>query len=159
MKRIQAEYPYNDYWLYKVWHRKEGRYQANLILKSDIKIRTTLSYARYLMSCSVGRILDKNEEVDHIDNDKSNDDITNLQILSKEENKKKQEDYNRSLNPIKISLPCSHCGNIFEYPANNYRYHTKRGRKSFCCSRSCSTKYQHRLKSEKEKDEVGTENS
>lgn len=53
------------------------------------KERTTISYARYLMSVKLNRFLDRNEEVDHIDNDKTNDSIENLQILSSKENKEK----------------------------------------------------------------------
>lgn len=139
MKRIKAEYPYNDYWLYKVWHKNEGRWQANLVSISNTKIRTTLSYARYLMSVKCGRILDKSEQVDHIDNDKSNDAIENLQILSQEENKKKQELYYSEANPKYISLSCTHCGKMFQYLARNYRFYKKNGRENFNCSKKCAS--------------------
>ena len=60
------------------------------LYNSETKKRHTVSYARYLMSTHLGRFLDKDEHVDHIDNDKSNDVITNLQILSQLENNRKQ---------------------------------------------------------------------
>ena len=53
-----AEYPYNDYKIYKVFHNKEKRNYAILVpLDNSNKKRTTISYARYLMSVKEGRIL------------------------------------------------------------------------------------------------------
>ena len=138
MKRIQADFPFEDYWLYKVWHEKEGRFQANLILISNIKKRTTVSYARYLMSIHLGRFLTKEEHVDHIDENRSNDSIDNLQILSKQENKLKSEKYLAELKPKYIELNCSHCGNSFKYFSRNYRFYTKQGRTNFNCSKTCA---------------------
>lgn len=140
MKRVQAEYPFENYWLYVIFHKKEGRKQANLILKSDTKVRTTLSYARYKMSVHMGRILSQTEHVDHIDNDKSNDELSNLQILTPEENRLKAEELYRSENRLTLELSCSNCGSIFEYPMRNYRFYTKNGRKNFYCSRPCVAK-------------------
>lgn len=137
MKRISAEKPYNDYWLYVVYHRKENRRMANLVSKADKDIRTTISYARYLMSVNLNRVLDKDEHVDHIDNDKMNDVIINLQILSPQENKLKQEIHNSFINPKFVTLKCSSCGVMFEYPTKNYRFHSKRGRQKFNCSQQC----------------------
>lgn len=138
MKRVKAECPYSDYWLYKIFHRKEGRWQANLILISDTKVRTTLSYARYLMSVKCGRILEKDEHVDHIDNDKSNDSIDNLQILSPDENKKKQEEFYALHNQKYTVLNCVNCEKEFKILSRNFRFHTKNGRKNFNCSRKCA---------------------
>ena len=139
LKRIRAEYPYDDYWLYVVWHKKEGRWQANLVKISDTSERTTLSFARYVMSVKLGRLLDTaTEHVDHINNNKSDDRIENLQILSPEENKKKQQDYYKSLNPDKMEINCSFCGDVFKILIKNHRYHTKQGRTKFNCSRKCA---------------------
>lgn len=46
------------------------------------KKKIFISYSRYLMCVKEGRILSKNEEVDHIDNNKTNDDPSNLQIIT-----------------------------------------------------------------------------
>ena len=100
MKRKHAEFPYSEYWIYKVWHEKEGRWQANLIYKEDTTKRTTISYARYVLSVHLGRLLDsKTEHVDHIDNNCANDELENLQILSPEDNKLKFELLYRNANP------------------------------------------------------------
>ena len=139
MKRVQAEFPYQDYWLYIVFHKKENRRMANLILKNDTKVRTTISYARYLMTVNLKRLLTEDEEVDHVDNDCTNDIIDNLQILSKEGNRKKQDDFLKQKRPpIMVSLICPVCKNHFEYLARNYRFHTKNGRTRFNCSRQCA---------------------
>jgi hypothetical protein len=140
MKRVQAEFPYSDYWLYIVWHQKEGRWQANLVKQSDTKERTTISYARYKLSVYLGRLLDsRTEHVDHIDNDKTNDSISNLQILTPDENKKKQEQTQAQLKPRMMELNCSFCGKIFMYRASNYKFYLSRGRTKFNCSKQCAS--------------------
>ena len=140
MKRVKAEHPYDGYWLYRVWHKKEGRWQANLVKISDISERTTISYARYVMSVSLGRLLNTGtEHVDHISNDKSDDRLENLQILSPVENKKKQQDFYAEAHPIKIEICCSFCGNKFEIFTRIHKFHVKRGRTKFNCSRKCSS--------------------
>ena len=71
--------------------------------------RTTMSYARYLMSLHMGRELTDNEEVDHIDDDCTNDVIENLQILTPAQNREKQ---NRlRLQRSIVTLTCPECGN------------------------------------------------
>jgi hypothetical protein len=140
MKRVKAQFPYDKFWLYIVHHRKENRRMANLILMDDVKVRTTISYARYLMSVKMNRFLMEDEEVDHIDDNKMNDDIINLQILSKAENKRKQELLKERTNPSFILLLCPVCNTQFNYPSRNYKFHTKRGRTRFNCSRKCAGK-------------------
>lgn len=87
--KITLESPYKEHWkkAYLVVN-KENR--KHVILFNNNKDRTTTSYARYLMSCKLQRFLQKTEEVDHIDNDKTNDDIENLQLLSKAANNQKE---------------------------------------------------------------------
>ena len=83
--KIQLEYPFNDYAGYLVIN-PEGRKNICLIPLDKTKKRTTISYARYLVSVNEKRILSKKEQVDHIDGNKTNDVISNLQILSAKEN-------------------------------------------------------------------------
>ena len=139
MKREQADFPYEDFWLYKVWHEKEGRWQANLVRKSDTSIRTTITYAKYVLSVFLGRLLDpETEHVDHVDNNKTNDLVENLQILTPEENREKQRLLYRELHPEFIKLKCPICGKEFNYLMRNFKFHTNRGRGRFHCSRECS---------------------
>jgi len=140
MKREKAEYPFDKYWIYKVFHRKENRWQANLILIDNISIRTTISYARYLMSVKLGRFLEKSEQVDHIDNDCTNDSINNLQILSQNENLSKQVEsyWKNSGNQKYTKLLCANCNNEFEILTRNFKFKSKSGQEKFYCCRKCS---------------------
>lgn len=136
MARQRAEYPFDDYYLHVVYHKGEGRRYANLVPidKTKHKRRTT-SYARYLMSIREGRFLTKDEEVDHIDNNKLNDDIDNLQILTPEENRKKAEVRVQTKMAV---IKCPHCGKIFEKPRGNT--HLVKGGSYTSCSRHCNGK-------------------
>ena len=66
----------------------EGR--RTLTLYNNNANRSSTQYARYLLSVKLGRYLTKDEEVDHIDGDKTNDSISNLQILGKKQNRQKK---------------------------------------------------------------------
>lgn len=89
--KINLESPFKE--MYKsgfVVTNPENR--KNVILYRTGKNNTTVSYARYLMSVKVGYIIPVGLEVDHIDDDKTNDDINNLQILTKQQNRKKADE-------------------------------------------------------------------
>ena len=62
----------------------EGR--KTLSLYNSHEDRSSTQYARYLISVHIGRFLEPSEHVDHIDNDKKNDDMSNLQVLTLAEN-------------------------------------------------------------------------
>lgn len=77
----------NDYKVGYIINGSEGRRIVMLIAPDGT--RKCTAYARYLMSVKLGRYLDKTETVDHINEDKSDDRIDNLQILSNADNIKK----------------------------------------------------------------------
>lgn len=136
MKRQIAEYPYDEYYLYIVFHKEEGRNYANLIPRdknSGLK-RKTISYARYLMSVNEKRILNKDEHVDHIDNIKINDDINNLQILTLKENNIKAA---KIKGKKMVVLQCPLCKTLFE--RRRGQTHLVKGGYFTGCSRKCST--------------------
>lgn len=137
----RAQYPFDDYYLYIVYHKGEGRQYANLIPidKTKHKRRTT-SYARYLMSVKEGRFLSKDEEVDHIDNNRLNDDINNLQILSPDENKKKA---GKRVQKKMAVFKCPHCGKLFEKPRG--KTHLVKGGLYTSCSKHCNAKISRAL--------------
>ena len=132
----QALHPFSEYKLYKVFHKKENRWQAMLV-KPNNQGRTTLSYARYLMCVHLGRILEKSEQVDHINGDKTDDRIENFQILSSKENREK---YNKIDNPAKLYKHiCPVCA--VEFTRNKQKsYNFLYKGKTLFCSRQCGYK-------------------
>lgn len=98
---------------------------ANLV-KSPAE-RITMSYARYLMSVYLKRRLEKNEQVDHINNDKLDDRIENFQILTQKENIKKSKKSKTYKNFI-----CQICGKDFKLEARQFYK-----KSNPTCSRKC----------------------
>lgn len=130
--KIQLQKPYSDIWRegYLVTN-KENRKMILLVGKSDE--RSTTSYARYLLSVNLCRFLLEEETVDHIDGDKTNDSIDNLQILSREDNIRKS-----SKKITMVSFICDFCKKSFSLPKRQ----TYGKRKTRCCSRICSASIQ-----------------
>lgn len=91
--------------IYGPYLRKDGRQQ--LVIKTDDKL-TTISYPKWLMEQHLGRKLESWETVDHIDNNPLNNDLQNLQILSRAENARKSVVYAEQ-----IQLKCKCCGSLF----------------------------------------------
>ena len=106
--------------------------------------RTATSYARYLMSCHLGRFLKEEEHVDHIDDNPMNDVIENLQILTQQENNAKGK--SRSY----ITLTCPVCNKEFTKESRNLKHKLQQGKKP-TCSRSCGGKYSHKSSKKKSK--------
>lgn len=131
--KIKLEFPFDNHAGYLVTN-PEGR--KNICLVSfDNKKKTTISYSRYLLSVKEKRILSKSEQVDHIDGNKFNDSIDNLQILSARENTRKY--YIQSGRTIKMAkLKCPNCDMIFERELR--RTHLQKKGYYTSCSRECS---------------------
>jgi hypothetical protein len=127
-----------DYNCYKNFHKKMNRWQVCLVNKNNRNIRKTILYSKYLMNLKENRILSSSEEVDHIDNDKTNDDINNLQIITRKQNKQK---YDKN-NPAKIvKLICPFCSGEFTKKLKNSILVSYNKNKRNFCSRSCSSKF------------------
>lgn len=110
---------------------KDGRKRVDLF--NTNKDRTTVSYAKYLLTIKENRLLLPTEEADHIDNDRSNDSLDNLQILEVSEHKKKTKHYGKKHTMVEET--CSHCGKVF---LKNKRYVNKVYKLGPVCSRSCN---------------------
>lgn len=92
-----------------------------------------ISYARYLVSIKENRILSSDEQVDHIDEDKTNDDISNLQILSARDNKDKH--YRLKGKTRYLKLICPMCNKEFDIEYRNS--FSRKNSKFHCCSKLC----------------------
>ena len=114
---------------------KNGRADVHLVKggKRDAE-RKCISYARYLWISENGEV-PEGYEVDHINNDFTDDRLENLQILTKEENIRKSAKVR--YNPY-VKLTCPICGKEFDYLRRNLSTHPNP-----CCSRSCGGKMSH----------------
>ena len=124
--KIQLEYPYNQDWN-KGYIVTNSENRKTVILFNNSKNRSSVSYARYLMAITLKRYLTENEHVDHIDNNKTNDLIENLQILTPKENNQKAFLKGETL----FEFKCPVCKKIFKLTARQSH------RKEPCCSRKC----------------------
>ena len=126
--KLELEAPYgNDYRSGYLVMSRDGR--RTVILFNSSKDRSTVSYARYLMAVHMGRLLSESEHVDHIDDDKTNDVISNLQILSQAANNKKS-----SKGLTIVTLSCGCCGKSFV----REKRQLYSPRKTISCSRKCA---------------------
>jgi hypothetical protein len=87
--KLILEPPFSQVWrMAYIVTNTENR--KNVVLFNSQEDRTTISYARYLMSVKMGSFISPEWHVDHINEDKTNDDINNLQLLSPLQNSIKQ---------------------------------------------------------------------
>lgn len=147
MEIFHLEYPYTENWSkgYLVVNSENRR---TVILYNSPKDRSSTQYARYLLSVSLGRYLENDEHVDHIDNDCTNDDIKNLQILTKSANNKKAARVKgKSLSEIE----CPSCYKVFtRRKGNTQAVHSKKNTIT-CCSIECSDNFKKLSLSDEER--------
>lgn len=138
--KIELQEPFKSLWRtgYLRESKKDGRKRIDLF--NSNKDRTTISYARYLMSVHIGEIISDEFEVDHKDDDNSNDVIENLQILSKADHLEKTRKIVKTGRTM-IECVCAFCGIIFE----KEKRFVKSEYKNTFCSRSCNAKYSHKF--------------
>lgn len=88
--------------LYGPYIGKDGR--KRVVLACEDKKFKTKQFARLLYETLLARTLLPEETIDHIDNNFTNDDINNLQILSREANAAKS-----APEPERIDAICPKC--------------------------------------------------
>ena len=137
--KITLEYPFTEYWDHGyIVCNAEPRW--HVILYNSPTQRSTISYARYLISVWLGQFLLDEEIVDHINNDQLDDRFENLQIITSRENTIKGMIEN-GIGRRTIQLICGCCGTYFERPYNlTHLVECNSNRKSTYCSRSCGSK-------------------
>jgi YHS domain-containing protein len=88
------------------------------------------------MEQHLGRRLEDWEQIDHIDNDFTNNNLDNLQILSVADNNRK------SAKPAEeVTFTCPVCGTIITKSASKAKHNRKQGKAGPFCSRSCAGKF------------------
>ncbi|WNO47303.1 hypothetical protein [Vibrio phage vB_VibM_10AMN] len=151
--RIELEEPYKSIWRFGyLVTNSENR--KNVVLYNSHDDRTTCSYARYIVSCLLGRFLTEFEEVDHINEDKTFDVIENLQVISTEDNIRKQ---NYARGHKMAYLICPECRTRFRRRTGNTQaVKCYKGRIS-CCTKICQDKFKTRKLDKEFKDLVSEE--
>jgi hypothetical protein len=128
---------YNEYKVYGPYKRKEdGREHVILVKYVDREKKSlTVSFPKYKMELHLGRYLSDDETIDHDDGDFTNNDISNLKIMSRVGNASK--------GAIKVEVQdslCKWCSAVFK-PSRQQRYARVENRAGPFCSKSCSGKY------------------
>lgn len=136
---IELQAPYLGLWLKATLRMCEDGRRRVTLWRGSVRMGTT--YARYLMSVKLGRFLTEEEHVDHKDEDKSNDDIDNLQILTPLQNVQKNNEFKAAQRKaagilVVETIKCDGCGNDFDKPSRNVRYARAKGWFQ-TCSRKC----------------------
>lgn len=151
--KIKIEYPFSEKWdkAYLVVNKEPRR---NVILYNSLtKHKTTVSYARYLMSVHMRRFLEAWEVVDHKNENKLDDRISNFQILTKSENSIKSKVFH-GLKITKIICPV--CSKVFSRRTANTQVATYHHGRVSCCSRSCSFIFMSKNLSKEERLNIST---
>jgi hypothetical protein len=105
--------------------------------------RRTQSYARFLMEQHLGRELGRDEHVDHINEDCTDDRIENLQVLSPGDNSRKHVVAAGKSKRMK-SFNCPVCGSGFSIPRRRWLDNqVRQGKAGPYCSKSCAAKAHH----------------
>jgi hypothetical protein len=110
-----------------------------VVYYSDGSRGTTL-YSRYLMQEHLGRRLGTWEDVDHINEDKTDDVVTNFQLLSKGEHASKTAKIR--FKDAWLEFNCPICGIASRRIMSQVRRSKKRGNAGPFCGKVCSRKYQ-----------------
>ena len=129
--------PYKPWKVYGPYKRRDGR--QHVILYWPDGTQKTVSYPKYIVECSIGRVLDDDFEVHHIDGDFTNNALSNLQVIEKK--------LHAAQHQIKYTggiYTCVLCGKEFTLTARQERYragNSKRGAHGPFCSKTCVGKY------------------
>lgn len=138
--KIELEEPFKSKWKYG-YLRTSNENRKILDLYLNDNTRTTISYARYLKSVQLGYEITEEYEVDHIDDDKTNDDVNNLQILTGEQNRQKKNDKYFEEKKIHKGYHCAYCELPFILTEREVKMRLAQNVEMAFCSRSCANNY------------------
>ncbi|RLG01693.1 hypothetical protein DRN58_01225 [Thermococci archaeon] len=134
---IETKEPYKDCRVYGVYWNKDGRSRVAVIFPNGKK--KTVSYPKFLMEVKLGRFLEKNETVDHIDGNPRNNDYSNLRILKRDDHAKVEVKRLK-----RMQFKCPMCGKTFWLSGKKLHdaiWNRKRGKVGPFCSKSCAGRY------------------
>lgn len=126
--------------VYGPYKRQSDGRQVVVVIEDDGTSRT-ISYPKWLLEMQLGRRLDPDlETVDHIDSDKDNNNLDNLQILPREEHSANDT---RRVKPVKFN--CAWCKKEFERSPRLVRDKARKNKAGPFCSRKCAGQYSRKL--------------
>lgn len=130
------EHPLRPSRVYGPYLHSAGKGRKIIIMIMPDGTRRTTANARYIVECREGRLLGPDEQVDHHDDDPSNDDPANLIILTPEANRQKYASANPA--PTRRCV-CPICGVEVVIPERVYqRNQVRRGCSGPYCSKACA---------------------
>lgn len=92
---------------------------------------------RVVMENHLGRLLGRDEIVHHIDENKKNNEITNLKLMTAKEH---CSHHAQQHGEMMLEIKCPYCKNVFTKARNKTHIGKKVGRVT-CCSTSCRGKF------------------
>ena len=125
--------------LYGPYKRKDGR---SIVIHYDPKTkkRKTQSYPRYLIEKETNKDLNDFEEVDHINGDRTDNAIDNLQILSSKDNKIKAIT-ETGRERVYLTFICPICDREFKIEQRRFKHNQLvQNKKGPYCSKQCAGK-------------------
>jgi len=123
---------YEDYKIFGPYKSGNGRL---IIQAKKDKTRIGISYPKYLVEVHLNRYLLDNETIDHIDNDFTNNDLSNLRIVDRKIHC--EQDVLRRGGVI---LNCVWCNKEFTVEGKKVRERNRKNASGFC-SRQCTGQY------------------
>ena len=116
----------------------DGR--LRIYLRFEDGSHKVMSFPKFVMENYLGRYLEENETVDHIDKNPLNNSIKNLRVMDRSEHVKNDVYRNKD-----ATVKCAYCGKEFIIPGDKLGYRNRKdgGRlqSGYFCSRSCSGRY------------------
>lgn len=107
-------------------------YRMATVRYSDGSTRSVLEH-REVMEAHLGRALRSNEHVHHKDGNRSNNELSNLEVLSPSEHAKRH-----ACGPEYVDLTCIRCDREFTRLARYERGNRKQGKRGPYCGKRCS---------------------
>lgn len=128
--KLESTKPFEEFLCYKNWHKGLGRWQVCLVHK-ETRARTTILFSKFIMSVACARRLRHDEQVDHLNGDRTDDSLANLEIVTAAENKAR---HSAKIKRTMVACVCHFCGCHFQREKRQVIYKTSR---RYYCQKSC----------------------
>lgn len=140
---------YSEYKAYGPYTRKDGRQHVCLV-HNKTKQKKTVSYPKYIYEIHFNKYIEKGIDVHHIDNDFSNNKISNLELINKKEHSRNHAKKQISKLDLEENyLKCYRCGDQIMLSKKQLRHfiynRDSRKRLGPFCSKHCIGMFTHNM--------------